>query len=368
MHEGEIWDVTLASRATRLVIPALLGIQIACGGDASGPKHAATSIEANSSPTITAAAGSMALERPSVIVRDENGDPLAGVTVQFTVTGGGGSVTGSSVKTGTDGVATVGSWKLGPIAATNTVDASVSGLPAVRFTANAGDPCAVSTFHAVGSTSSGRLSLADCQAPDGSFVDFWTITVPNPGTYLFNQTATDFDSYLFLLGSGFHRIAENDDAAANTSNSTIKAIIPAGEFVLIANSLAAGETGTYAISSAPTSNPVTNCEDVFTFRGMATDQSLQTSDCTQNGFVSDDYVIFLESGESITVTMTSAAIDPYLELYQISTSLLVASNDDADATTKNAALTYTATNSGYFFVKARTTSAGATGAYSLSIQ
>lgn len=359
----------LVRGATRLAIPTLLGIEIACGGEASGPHHVATSIEANSSTTITAAAGSAALERPSVIVRDENGDPLGGVTVLFAVTSGDGSLTGSSVVTSSDGIATVGGWTLGATAATNTVDATVSGLSAIRFTANAGDPCAVSTSHPFGASSNGKLTLADCQVSDGSFIDFWKITVPNTGTYLINETSTTFDSYLLLLTTDLHVIAQNDNAALNTRNSTIKAILAAGDFLVGANSLNARETGFYTISSAPTTSPVTNCEDVFVTRGITTQQSLQGSDCTQSGLLSDDYIIFINAGQSITVTMTSTSIDPYLELFEIRTGgTQVASNDDADGTTKNAAFTYTATNLGYFFIKARTTSAATTGAYTLTVQ
>ncbi|HEX6628259.1 MAG TPA: hypothetical protein VF105_09900 [Gemmatimonadaceae bacterium] len=361
----------LAFGVARLSIPALLGVQIACGGDSSGPKHVATSIEANSSTTITAAAGSAARERPSVIVRDENGDPMAGATVVFTVTSGDGSLTGSTLTTNSNGGATVGSWILGQTAVTNTVDATTSGLPAVRFTANAGDPCAVTSAHALGSTSNGSLTLADCQsALDGSFVDFWAVTIPSAGTYLINQASTAIDSYLYLLSASHQYIAENNNGGPTTTNATIKAILPAGDFVMVANSFSAGETGSYGLSTAVTSNNITNCEDVFTIRGITTEQSLQTTDCNQGGLMSDDYIIGINLNESITVTMTSSTIDPYLELYQIgSRSLsLVAANDDADATTKNASLTYTARGAGYFLLKATTTSVGTTGTYTLNIQ
>ena len=355
--------------AMRLAVPALLALQLACGGDASGPKHTPTSIEANSSLTITAPAGQATLERPSVIVRDENGDPLSGASVVFTVASGDGSVSGATVTTGTDGVATVGTWVLGQTAPTNTVDATVAGLAAITFTANVGDPCKVTPTYTIATNSNGRLGLADCQVSDGSFVDFWLTTIPGTNTYLFNESSTQVDSYLLLLTTDFHVIAQNDNASSTTHNSTIKAILPAGNFLVGANSLNAREVGAYSLSSGPTSSPVTNCEDVFAVPGITTDQSLQTTDCNQSGFYSDDYIIFVNTGQSITVTMTSTAIDPYLELYEIRTGgTLVAANDDADATTKNASLTYTASNLGYFYVKARTTTAGTTGAYTLTIR
>ena len=63
---------------------------------------------------------------PSVFVNDVNGDPVGGVAVTFAVVGGAGSATGTSVTTNSSGLASVGSWTLGPVAGTNTLTATVS--------------------------------------------------------------------------------------------------------------------------------------------------------------------------------------------------------------------------------------------------
>src|SRR5256714_11621168 len=362
--------IRLPSGATRLAVPALAGFLFACGGDASGPKHTATSIEANSSTTITAPAGSAARERPSVIVRDEEGNPLAGVTVVFSVTGGDGAVSGGSVTTGGTGVATVGSWTLGQTATTNTVAATVNGLPAVTFTANAGNPCLVTPTYSIGTPSQGRLSLADCQFSDGSFVDLYRVTIPTTGMYQFNQNSSVFDSFLLLLTTDYLFFAQNNNVDNSSHNSMVRAILPPGDFLVGANSLNGAEVGNYDLTSVSLGQQqVSNCEDIFTLPGITTDQSLQTTDCNQIGFYSDDFIILLNTGQTITVTMTSAAIDPYLELYSLqgTTPALVASNDDADGTTKNSALTYTATSLSYYFVKACFNDTGTTGAYTLTI-
>ncbi len=75
--------------------------------------------------------------RPSVIVRDSRGNPVSGTTVSFQVTGGGGSITGANPITDVNGIATVGSWTLGPSAGPQTLVARIFGLPDVTFTASA---------------------------------------------------------------------------------------------------------------------------------------------------------------------------------------------------------------------------------------
>jgi hypothetical protein len=65
--------------------------------------------------------------RPSVVIRDAGGLPIPGRTVTFAVAGGGGSVTGATATTDASGVATVGSWTLGPAAGPNFLTATVQG-------------------------------------------------------------------------------------------------------------------------------------------------------------------------------------------------------------------------------------------------
>ncbi len=50
---------------------------------------------------------------PAVVILDGDATPVSGIPVTFAVIGGGGSVTGATVATGADGIATVGSWTLG---------------------------------------------------------------------------------------------------------------------------------------------------------------------------------------------------------------------------------------------------------------
>jgi hypothetical protein len=64
---------------------------------------------------------------PAVLVEDANGNAVEGVDVTFAVASGGGSVTGEAAVTGATGVATVGSWTLGPVAGPNTLTATVAG-------------------------------------------------------------------------------------------------------------------------------------------------------------------------------------------------------------------------------------------------
>jgi hypothetical protein len=104
---------------------------------ALGTAGPATQVASNSATSQSAAAGTAVAAAPAVIIRDAYNNLVSGVPVTFAVMSGGGSVTGWSVTTGANGVATAGSWILGTTAGTNTLAAtsgSLTGSPVI-FTA-----------------------------------------------------------------------------------------------------------------------------------------------------------------------------------------------------------------------------------------
>lgn len=104
---------------------------------ATGVAGPAANISVNAGSGQTAVAGTNVATAPSVKVTDANGNPVAGISVTFAVGTGGGSATGLPAITNASGIATVGSWTLGPVAGPNTLTATsgaLAGSP-VTFTA-----------------------------------------------------------------------------------------------------------------------------------------------------------------------------------------------------------------------------------------
>jgi alpha-tubulin suppressor-like RCC1 family protein len=118
-------------RMSTAVLGTILGLLgLACGEDSNAPEPppAATRIALNDGNNQSAAAGSAVAISPSVKVTDANASPVSGVAITFAVTSGNGSVTGESQTTNASGIATVGSWTLGPTAGANTLTATAAGL------------------------------------------------------------------------------------------------------------------------------------------------------------------------------------------------------------------------------------------------
>ncbi|MGQ0703853.1 MAG: hypothetical protein ACT4PM_12040 [Gemmatimonadales bacterium] len=119
---------------------------------------------------------------PSVKVTTASGAAVSGVTVTFAVASGGGSVAGATPVTGSDGIAALGSWTLGPTAGSNTLTASIAGTgvtgnPAT-FTANG----QFASFNPTANTSlSGTKTYASLNIPAG-------VTVTATGALVINVT------------------------------------------------------------------------------------------------------------------------------------------------------------------------------------
>ena len=146
--------MTLASRISaatnRLSLLLLLNIA-ACGGgggdSSTNPPPPPPSTPVVTSLQVTGSGQTarigQALEvSPTVTVKDQSGKPMAGVTVNFALSAGGGALGGTSALSDAAGIATVPTWVLGPTPGENRVTASASGgkNPSVQITATARPP------------------------------------------------------------------------------------------------------------------------------------------------------------------------------------------------------------------------------------
>ncbi|MFW6079357.1 MAG: hypothetical protein ACODAE_07045 [Gemmatimonadota bacterium] len=116
----------------------LLAAHSACGDDEpSGPGETdpvPSVVEAASEPLPSGTVGEALADAPAVVVRDSEGDGVAGVMVGFSVSAG--SLSADRAQTDDDGRASV-EWTLGETAGEQTATAEVDGLDPVEFTATA---------------------------------------------------------------------------------------------------------------------------------------------------------------------------------------------------------------------------------------
>ncbi|MGE0556520.1 MAG: hypothetical protein AB7R55_24100, partial [Gemmatimonadales bacterium] len=169
-----------------VVVGSLFGL--GCGGGDPGPTPppppppSPANLIKQAGDNQTAEPGQSVSVAPAVRVTSSSGDPISGVAVTFAVASGGGSVSGGSQTTGSDGIATVGGWTLGDAVGPNTLTASitatgVTGNPAT-FTAT-GELAALNPTGNV--TLSGNRRYTSIDVPAG-------VTVTMAGDLTLNAT------------------------------------------------------------------------------------------------------------------------------------------------------------------------------------
>ncbi|MFL5483539.1 MAG: leishmanolysin-related zinc metalloendopeptidase [Gemmatimonadaceae bacterium] len=110
----------------RLFPPLVIVITLGCG-DSSGPRVKPASIEIVQAPGGPFYAGLPLPVEPAFVVKDQNGNPIAGVALSISVSAGGGTVTNAPAKSATP-TTPVGIWTLGKSPGVNSLKISVSGL------------------------------------------------------------------------------------------------------------------------------------------------------------------------------------------------------------------------------------------------
>jgi hypothetical protein len=105
------------------------------------PTSGATQLSMNAGNNQIALPNSALAIAPSVLVRDAGNSPVSGAAVTFTVVSGGGKITNATQITNASGIATLGSWTVGPNAGANTLSVQLPETPqvaALTFNATAG--------------------------------------------------------------------------------------------------------------------------------------------------------------------------------------------------------------------------------------
>jgi Leishmanolysin len=118
----------LAPALTRRLLPAgLTALALGCGDSSSAPKAKPTTIEVVKAPGGPFYAGLPLPVEPEFVVKDQDGNAMAGVKITVTVTAGGGTITGAPTQSAVPSTP-IGVWTLGKTPGVNTIKFEVAGV------------------------------------------------------------------------------------------------------------------------------------------------------------------------------------------------------------------------------------------------
>jgi hypothetical protein len=312
------------------VLVATAGVS-ACSDDSTSPGGGTPGAVAISAAPATTSQVAVAIPGPAVLVTGEGGAPLPGVIVKFTVQGGG-AVQYPIATTDANGIASAGLWQIGPKVGSNIVTATVEGLAPVTFTvaSQAGPAAAIGTFS--GNAQSGapgsalanplvvRITDAGGNPKSGATVTF---TVTSGGGSLSTTTATTNAAGLATSGTW--------TLGAGQCGQTVRAT--SGTLVV---DFSASSRGTISVDGSASG-------------------TLAAGDCVIDGKFADEYDMTTAAG-AINVSI-SAGFGGLAQAVTSDGSSLIASG--------NVFRLLTASSSKA--IRATSETAGATGAYTVSV-
>ena len=117
---------TVGHQTLHATAPGLSGSPVIFNAQGIAVQPVASTMSIHAGNNQSGTAGQAVAVRPAVKITDSNGAPVAGVAVNFSISTGGGSISGASTVSDASGVATVGSWTLG--IGSNSLTASSPGL------------------------------------------------------------------------------------------------------------------------------------------------------------------------------------------------------------------------------------------------
>lgn len=198
---------------------------------------------------------------------------------------------------------------------------------------------------------------SDTSYVDESFLAGYHLDVSEGITYQIKLSSEDFDAYLFLYDDLSQLIEENDDANSDTTDAEIIFEAPGnGRVLVLANTFAAGETGTYTLRV-----------DALAFGFQTTKDLTLTADDVIDEEIVLSIPFTLEDDQRISITMTSDEIDSYLIIYDQNDNL-IAFNDDWNDHTFDARVTFDGKNGETYRIHATTFERTETGDFRLLIQ
>ncbi len=255
----------------------------------------------------------------TAVARDAAGNTLPGRVIQWASTA--------------PAVATVSQTGLvtAVAAGTATINALSEGATGTAAITVIQDPCTVVRALTYGSSVNGTLAAADCKLSDNTATQAYEFTLPVAAKVEVVLTSTAFDAYVFLADASGKVIAEDDDGGGGT-NARIMRILPAGRYIVLANTYDANTFGAYQLTARAAPTACTNGRQTQIQTTVPANLATTTACRLNDNSYEDRYDIVVTTKYNMAAELTSSQFDPILFILD-EQERIVAQDDDSGAGT-----------------------------------
>lgn len=235
----------------------------------------------------------------------------------------------------------------------------------------------------VGQTLSGSLTSSDLLRSDGTYADGFSYNGRAGEVVTLTMRSSDLDAWVVIDDPASEFMQYNDDGAGGTDASLTVTLPHDGRYIILANTVQAGVTGTYSLSVASGGSSTAAGKNAAAANGLSLAQiahlplppitvgqtisgSLTTSDILRSdNSYTDAFYYDGRAGEQITLTMRSADFDAWLIVDDPNGPMFEHDDDSGGGT--DARLTVTLPHDGRYVVLANVVQSGKTGTYTLTL-
>ncbi len=317
------------------------------------------------------------LPKPATVATVRIGPTTASVdiaaTVQLTATtidAQNATVTGRTIiwSSQTPATATVSASGLvtGVAPGTVTISATadgITGTASIVVLPTLAARCEATTPIALGQTTSGSLVGTDCRLSDDSYADKYELTLAESTPVRLLMNSASVDAYLILQDAISGQIvAENDDGDGST-DARIEQVLPAGRYVIAANTFEANQFGDYRLTVARATTPCLSSTPITT-PNTITGTLAATACVLGDSSYSDRYALSVRSTTVLTATLRSDVFDSFLFI-ESTTGVSIGRNDNGGGGTD--ARLQESLDPGEYIINVNSSKAKEIGAYTLTL-
>lgn len=255
----------------------------------------------------------------------------------------------------------------------NALNESMSGAYTLEIGSYTPAPPPKAVSLTIGKEEAGKLAENGPRTDEGKLYALYTFTGQEGDRIAINTKSTDFDSLVQLgqMKDGeFEQLAEDDDTGGEKNARLMQRLPAGGEYVVRAIGYDDNAKGDYTIAVERLPPP----GDIPAPKRIDRGQVLQGNLSMGNPMIEDFkpydlYKLRGGKGEQVTIFLRSEAFDSFLEVGgDTPAGFAVVKSDDDGGGDKNAKLDVMFEKGGVLLIRVSPLHAGATGAYSLSVE
>ncbi len=233
----------------------------------------------------------------------------------------------------------------------------------------ASNVCNTATPITSGQTLTGTLSSSSCTSPHaaGRYAQLYSFTATSGQAIRIAVNSTAFDGYAYLTGPSGTLVTQDDNSGGSGNPLINYTAVSGGTYTVEVTSATNNAVGNFSITLTITTPTTNACTPTAIAAGQTLSGSL-TSNCLSGqrpGRYAQLYTFSASTGQNIQVAVSSGAFDGYA--YLISPGGAVVAEDDDAGGNHNPLITYAAATSGTYTVEVTSYTAGATGAFTITL-